>query len=332
MRRPDVFVGGDSFAGCSILVAEAMPETLIENVSDTAFWVAHYRALESARPDALFQDPFAGLLAGHHGEKIARSMSGKFMTAWSVTIRTCIIDDYVRFAIAHGVDAVLNLGAGLDTRPYRMDLPSSLYWIEADYPHVIDFKQCRLEKEKPRCRLERVRLDLANPSERLKLLSRTNAGARKILVLTEGVVPYLSVQNVGSLADDLAALDHAAYWVLEYFSPEALKFRIRMARRALRNAPFKFDPGDWFGFFGAHGWQCRELRYLADEGDRLRRPLRFPLPLKLILSFRALFASKERRKSFRNFAAYIMLERVPPFSRGATDAAAAPASKPGSQA
>jgi len=31
----------------------------IENVSDTARWVAVYRAMETARPDAIFKDPFA---------------------------------------------------------------------------------------------------------------------------------------------------------------------------------------------------------------------------------------------------------------------------------
>ena len=34
-----------------------MPEPLISNVSDTARWMAAYRAAESARRDALFNDP-----------------------------------------------------------------------------------------------------------------------------------------------------------------------------------------------------------------------------------------------------------------------------------
>ena len=46
----------------------------IENISDTARWVALYRALESERPDAHFRDPYARRLAGEHGEAIARSM------------------------------------------------------------------------------------------------------------------------------------------------------------------------------------------------------------------------------------------------------------------
>ena len=99
-----------------------MTDTPIENVSDTAFWVAHYRALETKRPDALFHDPLAGVLAGDHGQRIARAMPMPFMTAWAIAIRTCIVDDYIRLTLAQGVDAVLNVGAGLDTRPYRMDL------------------------------------------------------------------------------------------------------------------------------------------------------------------------------------------------------------------
>ena len=45
---------------------------------------------------------------------------------WYVVIRTIIIDDLINQAISQGVDTVLNLGAGLDTRPYRMQLPKTL--------------------------------------------------------------------------------------------------------------------------------------------------------------------------------------------------------------
>ncbi|HXQ35706.1 MAG TPA: class I SAM-dependent methyltransferase, partial [Anaerolineales bacterium] len=103
-----------------------MTDSPIESVSDTAFWIAHFRAVETERADALFRDPLAGVLAGDRGEKIARAMPMPQVTGWSVAIRTCIIDDYIRRAPEQGVDTILNLGAGLDTRPYRMDLPASL--------------------------------------------------------------------------------------------------------------------------------------------------------------------------------------------------------------
>ncbi len=63
------------------------------------------------------------------------------IVAWTVALRTRIIDEYLATAIDSGIDTVLSLGAGLDARPYRLKLPSSLQWIEADYPHVIEYKE-----------------------------------------------------------------------------------------------------------------------------------------------------------------------------------------------
>ena len=286
-----------------------MAETQIQHVSDTAFWIAHYRALETKRSDALFRDPLAERLSGDRGEKIARLMPRPFLTAWGVVIRTCIIDDYIRMAIEGGVDTILNLGCGLDTRPYRMDLPESLLWIEADYPDLIAFKESRLVSEKPRCGLERVKLDLANEPARQQLFQSADARSKKLLILTEGVVPYLSEADVGLLADDLKGLKHSRFWIVDYFAPQVMKFRKRMARRAMQNAPFKFWPADWFGFFEAHGWRRKEIRYLAEEGDRLKRPVQLSVVLKVVLGLRALFLSKERRGAAKRFVGYALLER-----------------------
>jgi methyltransferase (TIGR00027 family) len=285
-----------------------MAAPLIGNVSDTAFWVAHHRALEGERADALFRDPLAGVLAGDHGRQIADEMPQPQMTSWAIVIRTCIIDDFIRSAIAQGVDTILNLGAGLDTRPYRMELPRSLAWIEVDYPDVIALKVSRLAGEAPRCELNRVKLDLADVSARRQMLAGVNARAKKMLVLTEGVIPYLSVADVGSLADDLRALDRARWWVVDYFSPQVVKMRRRRMAQKMQNAPFKFEPDDWTGFFETHGWRCAEMRYLAAESKRLRREMPLPLLAKAYLSIRQVFLRPERRESFRKFAGYALLE------------------------
>jgi methyltransferase (TIGR00027 family) len=286
-----------------------MSGNLIESVSDTAFWIAHYRAVETERPDALFRDPLAGVLAGDQGKEIARSMPMPFMTGWVVVMRTCIIDDYIRLAVTRGVDTVLNLGAGLDTRPYRMDVQQSLLWVEADYPHVIEYKEKQLAKEKPRCRLERTKIDLSNMPARQRLFESLSARSNKILVLTEGVIAYLSVDEVGSLADDLKTTDKVRYWIADYFSPRVVEFRRRLGmQRRMQNAPFKFKPKDWFGFFKEHGWSAAEIRYLAEEGERLQRPIKLPWKLRAILKIRSLFASKEQRAGFKRFAGYVMLQ------------------------
>jgi methyltransferase (TIGR00027 family) len=148
-----------------------MASSPIEHVSDTAFWVATYRANEGLRPDALFADPLAERLVEGRGRAIAEAMPGGEFTAWMIAIRTCIIDRQIEDAVAAGIDTVLNLGAGLDTRPYRMELPPTLHWIEVDFASTIDFKEERLAGEKPRCRLDRRRVDLSDADARRALLA-----------------------------------------------------------------------------------------------------------------------------------------------------------------
>jgi methyltransferase (TIGR00027 family) len=293
-----------------------MAEPLIENVSDTSFWIAHLRAVETERADALFRDPLAGRLAGERGAQIAAAMPMSRVIAWTVAIRTCIIDDYINLAIGEGVDSVLNLGAGLDTRPYRMNLPASLNWIEADYPHIIDYKEKVLASESPRCRLlERVKIDLADLSERRHLFERVNAQTKKMLVITEGVIPYLSTEEAGSLADDLRALDHAGLWVVDYLHPEMMKYRQRKGMgRAMQNAAFKFAPADWFGFFREHGWRAKEIRYVAEEAERLGRPISLPAPMKIAMKIGLRFLSQARRKALQEFMGYVLLEPSSPYN------------------
>lgn len=285
-----------------------MPDGTVENVSDTAFWVAHYRAVENDRTDALFRDPFAARLAGDHGRQIAAAVPMSRMTAWVIAIRTSIIDAYVASAIREGIDTIVNLGAGLDARPYRMDLPPSLVWVEADYPKMIAYKEECLANESPRCRLERVKLDLADDSARRSMLASVDARAKKVLVLTEGVIPYLPNEQVAVLADDLRSMNHIGYWIADYFSPEVVKFRQRAGiQRKLQNAPFLFTPGDWFAFFAQRGWLAKEMRYLPEEGERLGRPVPLRAWQRILGGLGYLFASGQRRMLFRRFSGYVLL-------------------------
>lgn len=281
----------------------------IHDVSDTAFWIAHHRALESARDDALFRDRWAAPLAGERGRRISEQMPTSAIVAWMVALRTRIIDDYIAAAIASGVDTILSLGAGLDARPYRLMLPTSLLWVEADYPHVIAYKEGVLREAVPNCRLERVPVDLADVGERGKLLERVDAGAQGLLILTEGVVPYLANDAVASLADALRALGRARFWVLDYLSQAGLDYRRRgSVERAMKNAPFKFYPGDWFAFFREHGWKVKELRYFPAEAERFKRPIPLPLAAKVLMQLAPPWILRERRAAFRTFGGYAMLE------------------------
>jgi methyltransferase (TIGR00027 family) len=281
----------------------------INDVSDTAFWIAYHRALESARPDALFRDPFANRLAGERGRRISENMPSSRIVAWTVALRTRIIDDYIASALRSGIDTVLCLGAGLDARPYRMPLPAEVRWIEADYPHVIDYKEEILGGERPLCRLERVRIDLAQVAERRMLLDRVDAEAKGVLVLTEGVIPYLTNDEAGSLADSLRSMQRVRFWIVDYLSAQAIAFRRhKRIRQSMQNAPFKFAPGDWFAFFNQRGWRVKELRYYPEEAALHARPVPLPLAARLMLSVSRLWRDEKRREGFGRFGGYAILE------------------------
>src|SRR5258708_29524058 len=113
------------------------PESRIRNISDTARWVAVYRARETERTDAVFRDPFARGLAGERGEQIAASMSFAEKNSWPFVARTWLIDQVISSQVKLGTDMVINLAAGLHARPYRMNLPRSLPRIQVDLPEIL---------------------------------------------------------------------------------------------------------------------------------------------------------------------------------------------------
>src|SRR5262249_26534140 len=180
-------------------------ESPIHNISDTACWVAVYRARESKRSDAVFRDPFAERLAGERGKQIAAAMPSGEKNSWPFVARTYLIDQLISERVQNGADMVVNLAAGLDARPYRMDLPRTLRWVEVDLPEIFAHKEEILRNEKPVCALERVRLDLANVEARRELFSRLGQAAKRVLIVSEGLLIYLTNEEVAALANDLAA-------------------------------------------------------------------------------------------------------------------------------
>jgi methyltransferase (TIGR00027 family) len=180
-----------------------MGDEEVRDVSDTALLAAGWRAMESERPDAVFHDPLAARLAGERGLRIARSLPDG---AWVVAMRTPVIDTLLREAISAGSDTIIDIGAGMDARPYRMDLPSSLRWIEIDDPSVVAAKNDLLRGETPRSSVERVGLDLTDGDARREMFEGVDRSSRRSTALTEGVIGYLGLEDVAALADDLHAL------------------------------------------------------------------------------------------------------------------------------
>ena len=280
----------------------------IDHVSDTALWVAMFRAIESERPDALFHDPFARELAGERGEEIVRRMPYPELMKWVMSIRTVALDRLIQSAIANGADTIVNLGAGLDTRPFRMRLPATINWIEVDFPELIETKNSRLPVDGAVCQLSRVPLDLSNRDRRREFFASVSANARSIAVLTEGVLMYLENQAVIELAEDLLATPKLEFWIQDYRHGGYSAVMGPKLKVALKDSPFRFKIGNWFSFFEAHGWAVDENIVAWQEAKRVGR--RFPYLGFARLSH--LFMSRARRHELRDASGFVKLKRKQP--------------------
>ena len=281
----------------------------IENVSDTALWVAVYRAMETARPDALFRDPYAERLAGERGHAIMHGMkSGKRM-AWAMIVRTQVFDEIILERITGaGIDTVLNLAAGLDTRAWRLPLPPSLKWIDVDLPAMTEYKESLMRDERPVCHYEAVKADLTVGAVRDALFSQIARSSQRVLVITEGLLIYLTEEEVVSLARAIHTMPSARWWLSDIASPMLLEFMRKTWGKAVEkgNAPFKFGPPDSAAFFAPLGW--REIQYhsMMLEARRLNREMSGMWFWRLISNL----MPPRRRAAMKTMSGSILLERV----------------------
>jgi methyltransferase (TIGR00027 family) len=255
-------------------------EPLLHNITDTALWVAIFRADESERPDAVFHDPFARLLAGERGRKIANGIEFSRKNNWTFVARTFLFDELIRQHIKEGFDTIISMASGLDTRPYRMDLPSALRWIEVDHAEMIDYKEKILANEKTVCRLESIALDLANREKRLALFKKIGSCSSKTLVICEGLMIYLGEREAAELADDLSGQPSFRRWAFDLVSPAVLAMSQKEMGPILKqaNITLKFAPEEGEAFFEQHGWMHISSHSRMKTAAMLKR-----LPEELLL-------------------------------------------------
>ncbi len=280
----------------------------ISSVADTALWVATLRAEEGKRPDAVFRDPLGALLAGARGRMIADSMPRSAVVAWGLVVRTSAIDLLIDEALATGIDCVVNLGAGLDTRPYRMRLPADLRWIEIDFPKIVELKTSALIEHEPACRVERVGLDLLDRASRKAILEKFGSETKNALLIAEGVIPYFSNDDAAGLAKELYAIASFRHWILD-FDNAGTRPMPREWEKRLRAAPFLFQVDDWFDFFRKFGWHPSRTITSAEQSDEIKRPYPFAFPLGFVM--RVLPASVRRHILSLSGAVSLQKQRPP---------------------
>lgn len=193
-------------------MSETSPTVPIAGVAMTAIGVAVIRARESRRTDRLYDDPLAQVLAdaarvGFPPDRWVRleALADQFYEDRSVGVR--LVDDRIRAAIASGIRQIVLIGAGLDTRAFRMDLPEGTRIFEIDLPETFSFKEPVLASAgvPPRCERHVLRVDLRTDWVR-PLLAEGFRIDRPTHWVDEGVLGYLSAPEALAVVRDLTEL------------------------------------------------------------------------------------------------------------------------------
>lgn len=149
------------------MIARTRQATCIRNektrrkgILGSAFWIAAVRARETERRDRLFADPYAHGLAGQRGSAImAASERASGGENAFIPVRVRWFDDLILSEASRARQVVL-LGAGLDVRAFRLDLPADLHWYEIDRPEAFAAKKNVLAGCAPRYRHHIVAADV----------------------------------------------------------------------------------------------------------------------------------------------------------------------------
>lgn len=251
------------------------PET--RPVALTARWIAAARANESARPNRLFDDPFAEALAGigqvggtggalRAGASAIDDLIVQTSRAFGapfLAIRTRFFDELLLHAVrAGGVRQVVLLAAGLDARAYRLPWPLGTRLWELDQPAVLAAKDATLAAEgaEPSCERQALPVDLSVPGWQEALTAAGFDPAAPSAWLVEGLLMYLDEAAVRSLLAAAAALAAQGSWLgADLFNTVVLNsplLRPLVGLVAAQGAPWRFASDDPAALFAAAGWSA----------------------------------------------------------------------------
>jgi methyltransferase (TIGR00027 family) len=232
-------------------------------LSSTANWIAAVRARETSRTDRLFADPYAAELAGDAGframQASERATGGENTF---IPIRVRWFDDAVRAGVADGVAQVVLLGAGLDTRPYRLDLPETLNWFELDRANVFTQKLRVLADTRPNCHISRVEVELSEDWT-TPLLQAGFTPDRSTLWLAEGLFFYLTEESIHQVLGSAAAnCPGGSRFLADVMGTAGLTSEVMRPYRdwcARTGTPPPFGHDNPAELFAAGGWTAERL-------------------------------------------------------------------------
>lgn len=254
----------------------------LELVSRTALWTAAGRAWESQRTDRLFDDPLASVLAGPEGQAMLSADPIEAQNTTYLAIRTRFFDEWLMDVVQQGVSQIVLLGAGMDTRAFRLvDLKDVILW-EVDQLPLLNLKDSRLNEmeARPLCDRRTVAVDIGQH----RWLNRlTESGLRleaPVVWVAEGFFTYLEESTVLDILTHIT--DACSTTTLLGFDAVSKDFLTSgFTRRYVtllqkRGTPFKFATNSPEALLRDYGWTVDAV---LEPGQTAYGRRRWPWPL-----------------------------------------------------
>jgi methyltransferase (TIGR00027 family) len=274
----------NGFSSWSKLKAHIRSEGLERPLMLAARLMAANRAVETTRRDPLYRDPFAHELAGDDGWAAWHAVRQSSWPGYAsgpdpfLTILTRFFDDALVSAVKKAaITQVVIVGAGMDTRAFRLEWPSDVQLFEVDTADVFAHKERVLNRlgAQPRCRRETI---VANRHGSLKRALRRTAfdPARTTAFLIERI-QYLRPDSADRLLRELTTLASEGSWIgLALVSAETLRSSFMQPflhkLEAAGMPPWKFGMDDPEAWLSTHGWNATSLVAGAPDASYGRWP------------------------------------------------------------
>jgi len=200
---------------------------------ESLFLTLGSRALDSRLPRPFLGDTMADEIIttiGYDLDKfpqLTTKLLDRRTKVFDVAVRTKIMDEMVRRFVLREPDAtVLDLGAGLDGRMFRVNPPPAVEWYDVDFPLVVALRQ----KLVPQCvNAQYVGTDLTDP-DWLRDVPRD----RPAVIIADGLVLFLAQDSFVSLLNRLTAHFPSGELVFNAYTTYAMRtFKRSRAMRAI---------------------------------------------------------------------------------------------------
>lgn len=203
----------------------------------------------------------------------------------AILCRTRYIDDVVRRSLEQGLDQVVILGAGFDSRAYRIAGMDQVRVFELDFPGSCELKETRLQQVLGAVP-ENVSLIGTNFEQRnlAQVLSRAGfqEGLRTMFIW-EGVTQYLTAEAVDSTLEFVSRVSGAgSAIVFTYINqglidgsdrPEWMGTYFSFASRVGSPVHFGINPHELENYLSARGFKLVEDVGAAEYQERYLKPL-----------------------------------------------------------